>query len=377
MAATTNMNHNGITVETSEPLPSLGGVSGQRGGVIGEVSTLKSGTQYNAPFTVRGEKDLTLIDETSTLYYSVKFLLEKAGEPIEVVLVEKAESDQDTIKNIIGGVDPEDGQLLGIEAFKSCREKPTQIGVASFSGLSISNALAGVCDKIYAEGWVNAPDTNTVAALAFAEEHGAAHKKVWAVDVHGERWSHPIPPSIYGMAARLSVKPWETPNGSPLLLDDLARDVGYTVNDSSSESVELNKKGVSLAVADPNGGIMFLGNRTLSGDFGNIIGIENQLIREIVKSHRDTMKDNLDLDFFKGRIAQLNNWGKTLKADDALIDFIVYLHPTRNTVDRYNNGEWVLVIEWAGYRPNEHSIVELNQVNHIVETFVGEIVKGI
>tara|TARA_B100001059_G_scaffold236796_1_gene290456 strand:+ start:1262 stop:2395 length:1134 start_codon:yes stop_codon:yes gene_type:complete len=377
MAATTNMNHNGITVETSEPLPSLGGVGGQRGGVIGEVAAVKEGTQFNFPFTVRSEKDLTLIDETSTLYHSVKFLLEKAGVPIEVVVVEKAAKDADTIKNIIGGVDEIDGQLLGLEAFKACRDVPTNIGVASFCDVSLSNAVAGVCEKVYAEGWVNAPDTNTKQALDFGLQHGEAHKKVWSVDVRGERWDHPIPPAMYGMAARLSVKPWQTPNGSTLLLDDLARDVSYTVNDSGSEAVELNKKGVSLAVADPNGGIMFLGNRTLSGDFGNIIGIENQLIREIIKSHRDTMKYNLDLDFFKSRIAQLNNWGKTLKADDALIDFNVYLHPTRNTVDRYNNGEWVLVIDWAGYRPNEHSIVELNQVNHIVETFVGEIVKGI
>ena len=377
MAASTNMNHNGITVETSEPLPSLGSVSGQRGGVIGEVNSLKPGTQYNVPFTVRSDKDLTKIDETSVIYYAVKFLLEKAGVPLEIVLVAKGADAAATKVNIIGGQDSADGQLLGLEAFKACRDVPTQIGVASFSDIQISNALAGVCDKVYAEGWVNAPDTNTAAALTFATAHGDAHKKVWGVDVRGERWSHPIPPAMYGMAARLSVKPWQTPNGSPLLLDNLARDVGYTVNDSGSESVELNKKGVSLAVADPNGGIMFLGNRTLSGDFGNIIGIENQLIREIVKSHRDTMKYNLDLDFFKGRIAQLNNWGKTLKADDALIDFIVYLHPTRNTVDRYNNGEWVLVIEWAGYRPNEHSIIELNQVNHIVETFVGDIVKGI
>lgn len=376
MAKNTNIPHNGISIETSEPLPSLGGVDGQRGGIIGEVSSLKDGTQYDVPFTVYGDKDLVKIDETSVLYYGVKFLLEKAGGvPIEVVVVETGDDDAETIKNIIGGVDSADGQLLGVEAFKSCKSLPTQIAVASFSGLNISNALAGVCNKIHAEGWVNGPDSNTPDGITFAELHGDAHQKVWGVDIRGERWDHPIPPAVYGMAARLSVKPWETPNGAPLALDDLARDVGYAVNDEASEAVELNKRGLSVAVADPNGGIMFLGNHTLSGDFGNVVGIENQLIRELVKSYRDTMKYNLDPDFFKGRIAQLNNWGKTLKAQDAVIDFNVYLHPKRNTVDAYNKGEWVLVIDWAAYRPNHHNIIELNQNNRMVETYLEAITK--
>ena len=265
---------------------------------------------------------------------------------------------------------------MGISAIEACQEAPTNIAIPQYSSVAVANALATVCDNTYAEGWIDATDTNTVDAKTFAGELGEAHKRVWCVDVHGERWSHPIAPSVIGMAARCSVKPWKSPNGIPVKLDDIARRVGYKVNNKYSEAVDLNKVGVSLPIADPNGGLMFLGTRTASGDHGNVIGIENQLCRQLILSHRDTMSENLDEDFFRERVAQVNNWMKTIKADGALIDATVYLHPERNTVDRYNNGEWVLVVDWGAYRPNEHSIIELNQVNSIVETYVEQITQG-
>ena len=375
MAKTTTQVHNGITIETSEPLPSMGGVSGQRGGIIGEVNSLKDGTQYNVPFTLRSIKDLTKIDETSLIYWCARFLLEVAKVPLDVVLVEKGANEAATKKNIIGGIDSTDGQLLGLEAFASCKFKPTQIGVCSYSGVDIANALAGVCDKLYSEGWCNATDTNTSAALALGASLGDTHRKVWCVDVRGERWGHAIPPAIAGMASRLAVKPWETNNGFSLPLDDVAREIGYTINDSGSEGVELNKKGISCIVPDPDGGLMFLGTRTASGTYGNIVGIENQLIRKLIQSHRKTMKYNLDIDFFKARVAQVDNWLKSLKADNALIDANVYLHPERNNLENYKNGTWVLVIDWGAYRPNEHSIIELNQSDAIVTDFVAASIK--
>ncbi|MBD1559594.1 hypothetical protein HC752_21865 [Vibrio sp. S9_S30] len=372
---TTTLSHNGITVEPSEPLGSIGGVEGQYGGLIGTVNALKPNTQYSIPITLYGKSDLVKLDETSTLYHAARFVIETARVPVDVICVPKGSTADETEQNLIGGVDATDGQLLGLEAFNTCKTAPTNIGVVGKGTVGIGHALAGVVDKLKAEGWISGSDTNTEDAKAFGMLFGDAHKRVWAVDVSGERWNHVIPPAVYGMAARLSVKPWKTPSGQPLKLDDLARTVGYETNDPASEAVALNKVGVSLAVPDPEGGIMFLGHRTLSGAFGNIVGMENQLIRGIVRSHRQTMSENLDLDFFKGRIAQLNNWLSSLESDGAHMGARVYLHPERNNLERYKNGEWVLVIDWGAYRPNEHSIVELNQSDAIVKDFLGNALK--
>lgn len=379
MAATTTMIHNGITLETSEPLPSMGGVDGQLGALVGTAPNKDASVEYHEPTKLYSVTDLALLDTTEdpegTLYYNARYHLETSGTPLYVIVVPVGADDAETETNIVGGVDAS-GQLLGISAIDACQEAPTNIAIPQFSSIAIANALATICDNTYAEGWTDATDTNTVDAKAYAETLGDAHRRVWCVDVHGERWDHPIAPSVIGMAARCSVKPWKSPNGISVTLDDIARRVGYKVNNRYSEAVDLNKVGVSLPIADPNGGLMFLGARTASGDFGNKIGIENQLCRQLILSHRDTMSENLDEDFFRERVAQVNNWMKTIKADGALIDAEVYLHPERNTVDRYNNGEWVLVVDWGAYSPNEHSIIELNQVNSIVETYVEQITQG-
>ena len=384
MATITTQTHNGISLEVSEPLGPMGGVDNQLGGFIGTTKHKSENVSYGEPVKIRTLADLALIDTrekpAGVLYNSVKYFLEVAQVPCYVILCPEGENEAKTLENVIGGVSPE-GRLTGIHAFKACPEAPTNIAAPGFYSnektkeLAIANALAGVADQTYCEAWVDGPNTNTEAAKAFAARLGGDQKRVWCCDVNGERWDHAIPASVIGMAARCSVKPSQTPNGASTPLDDISRIVGYRVNDKNSEGVELNKAGVSVTIRDPNGGLMFLGTRTADGSFGNIIGIENQLCRELIKSHRDTMKYNLDFDFFKQRIAQLSNWLSSLQADGEIIGARCYLHETRNNLQRYKNGEWVLVIDWGAYRPNEHSIIELNQDDELLKVYVDDAIK--
>lgn len=380
MATSTTQNHNGITVEVSQPLSSLGGIDTQLAAMVGTAPNKSADIEFNEPVKLYTLTDLAKIDTTEdpqgSLYYNLRYHFEQGKTPVYVVVVPEGEDTAATVTNIVGGVAPATGQRTGLMALAGCKEAPTNICVPGFSNVSIVNQLASVCNELLAEGWTDAPDTNTEAAKTYAEGFGAEQSKVWCVDVHGERWDHAISPAAIGMAARCAVKPWNTPNGASVNLDDIARVVTYRVNDKGCEAVDLNKKGVSLPVPDPNGGLMFLGTRTLSGAFGNVVGVENQIIRAVVKSHRETMKYNLDMDFFEMRIAQISNWFATLRADGAVINGKVYLHPERNTLDRYKSGEWVLVIDWGAYRPNEHCIVELNQDDGIVQTFVETAIQG-
>lgn len=378
MAMTTTQNHNGISLEVSEPLGVMGGVDNQLGGLIGVAPNKDPSVAFGEPFKLYTPADLALIDTTDApsgvLYFSAKYFLEVAKVPCYVIIEQEGVDNEETKTNIVGGVSPS-GQLTGIAAFAACQEPPTNIAAPGFHGIEIANALAAIADQSYCEGWTDAPDTNTVAAKTYAELLGEVHKRVWCCDVSGERWEHAIPPSVVGMAARCSVKPSQTPNGAGTPLDDVARIVGYRVNDKNSEGVDLNKKGISVTIRDPNGGLMFLGTRTADGSFGNIIGVENQLCRELIKSHRDTMSYNLDFDFFKQRIAQLSNWLSSLQADGEIIGARCYLHDTRNNLQRYKNGEWVLVIDWGAYRPNEHSIIELNQSDEILQVYIDDAIK--
>ncbi|WP_114787495.1 hypothetical protein [Vibrio tetraodonis] len=378
MAKITTQTHNGISLEVSEPLGPMGGVDNQLGGFIGTTKHKSQDVDYGEPVKIRTLADLALIDTrekpAGVLYNSVKYFLEVAQVPCYVIMYEENANKATNLNNVIGGTSSA-GRLTGIHAFKACPEAPTNIAAPGFHSIEVAHALAGVANQTYCEAWVDGPNGTTEAAKTFAALLGDTHKRVWCCDVNGERWDHTIPPSVIGMAARCSVKPSQTPNGASTPLDDISRIVGYRVNDKNSEGVELNKAGVSVTIRDPNGGLMFLGTRTADGSFGNIIGIENQLCRELIKSHRDTMKYNLDFDFFKQRIAQLSNWLSSLQADGEIIGARCYLHETRNNLQRYKNGEWVLVIDWGAYRPNEHSIIELNQDDELLKVYVDDAIK--
>lgn len=359
--------HNGITLTTKKPLKPMAGVATQKPAIMFPEKTLQSGVQHNKPFTLYTTDDLVKLDPEGVGYANVRYFLETARLPIDVIVVPH---DVDAAKvkiALVGGTD-DSGQKFGIPAFELCNFAPTNVAVIGATGIEIANQLRSYCDDALSEGWTDCTNTNTQAAFDYADTLNI--EKVWCVDVNGERYSHAISPAVIGMAARCSVNPWETPNGIKTPLDFVARPVGYRVTGKTCEAVQLNKKGISVIVQDPEGGFMFLGTRTTSGAFGNIVGIENQLLRAIAKAHRETMSKNLNLEFFKMKVAQIDNWATKLVADDAVIGMRVYLHPERNNVASYENGEWVLVIEWGAYRPNEHSIVELNQDSEIVKNFV-------
>lgn len=360
--------HNGITVETSKPLTPMTVNSNQIGALLFPEQNKQEGVEYNEPFTLYSTDDLVKLDPDGMGYANARYFLETTRNKLDVVIVPFDADPAEQKKIIVGGIDPADGDKTGILAFEKCTFEPTNIAAIGSKGVEIVNQVSAFCDDTYCEGWTDAPDTTTQAAFDFGDSINS--ERVWCVDVRGERYAHPIAPAVYGMAARCMVNPWETPNGAKLPVDRVARPVGYRVTKANSEGVELNKKGISCAVRDPEGGFMFLGTRTSSGDFGNIVGAENMLLREIIKAHRQTMPKNLDMPFFKSKIAALDNWASTLTADGAVIGMRIYLHQTRNTASRYENGEWVLVIEWGAYRPNEHSIVELNQSSEIVANYV-------
>ena len=368
MTTESTQQHNGITVETSKPLDPMVVNANQIGALLFPEQNKQDGVEYNEPFTLYSTDDLIKLAPDGIGYANARYFLETTKNKLDVVIVP---FDADPVAQkaiIVGGIDPSDGDKTGILAFEKCAFSPTNIAVIGSKGIEIVNQVATFCDDSYCEGWVDGPDTTTKDAFDFGDTINS--ERVWCVDVRGERYAHPIAPAVYGMAARCKVDPWETPNGAVLPLDRVARPVGYRVTKKNCEGVELNKKGISCAVRDPEGGFMFLGTRTSSGDFGNVVGAENMLLREIIKAHRQTMSANLDMPFFKSKIAALDNWASTLTADGAVIGMRVYLHQQRNTTSRYENGEWVLVIEWGAYRPNEHSIVELNQSSEIVSNYV-------
>ncbi|UTZ44842.1 hypothetical protein [Vibrio campbellii] len=108
MATTTTQNHNGISLEVSEPLGVMGGVDNQLGGLIGIAPNKDPSVAYGEPIKLYTPADLALIDTTETpsgvLYFSAKYFLEVAKVPCYVIIEQEGADDDATKAKIVGGV---------------------------------------------------------------------------------------------------------------------------------------------------------------------------------------------------------------------------------------------------------------------------------
>jgi hypothetical protein len=44
-----------------------------------------------------------------------------------------------------------------------------------------------------------------------------------------------------------------------------------------------------------------------------------------------------------------------------------------NSVEKYKNGTWFIVIEYGRYAPNEHMVYQLNASDAIIEQFLEDV----
>ncbi|MNN89514.1 hypothetical protein D3C81_2073410 [compost metagenome] len=51
----------------------------------------------------------------------------------------------------------------------------------------------------------------------------------------------------------------------------------------------------------------------------------------------------------------------------------MYLHPELNSVEKYKNGTWYVVIDYGRYAPNEHMVYQLNARDEIIEQFLEDV----
>lgn len=372
---------NGMTIEKSRPPAPMGGIGGQRGFIVGTAINKVLSVAFNEPITLYSTDDLVLLDTTGeqlgTLYQAAKYALEVAKVPVEVVVVEHSDTPETLKSNIIGKIDAQTGQRTGLKAVTMCKIAPTVISAPGFSNdLAVINAMVIEAESIYALVVADGPDTNPTDAQDLSETLGPTHERVVVCDVSGEVYSTAaeanvsVAPSVWGLASMLSVEPWKSPGNSSLLVVDVARTVSYRITSDSTEANDLNKYGICCPCRTTMGGFTFIGNRTVTGRFISHVGLENAIARKLEAAQQPSMAENMDADFFKMEVERLNNWLKSLKADGCLIDANVYLHSTRNNVESYRSGTWVLCIDYGPYSPNEHTIICLSEVNQIVETFV-------
>ena len=179
--------------------------------------------------------------------------------------------------------------------------------------------------------------------------------------------------SSLAIAALAKVKQWESPGNQVTFAEDVSRVVEYNILDTSTEGDLLNRYGVSYYARTILGGFSLLGNRSITGKFISYVGLEDAISRKLVKAGQKAMAKNLTKSFMDQEVKRINDWLQTLVADETIPGGSVYLHPELNSVEKYKNGTWFIVIDYGRYAPNEHMVYQLNARDEIIEQFLEDV----
>ncbi|MCW6036829.1 hypothetical protein K4A83_11225 [Spirulina subsalsa FACHB-351] len=383
-----NFEHNGISIETKRP-PEPMGPLGEN--VVGLVVTAPDRDTdriaLNVPFRIANQGDAQLLDSTGdelgTGWHAVSELLKKAGVPVYVIVVEEGATDEETKANVIGGIDPESGQPKGIASLAGCREAPTIIAAPGFSHeLAVAQELATMARRLMCRVVLDCDDVSIDDAIEYSESlggEGTGFRRCYLAYQMAEIYSRAargnifVAPSVHAVGALAAVKPWESPGNQGVLIQGVSRHVDYNILDKSTNGDLLNRWGISYYARTSMGGFSLIGNRGVTGEFISHVGLEDAICRKLVSASQRAMAKNLTKSFMEQEVRKVDAFIQDQVAAEIIPGGRVYLHPTLNTVERYKNGSWYIVIEYGRYSPNEHMIFHVNAVDSIVEEFLQEV----
>lgn len=292
-----------------------------------------------------------------------------------------------TIAKIVGGIDPLTGRRTGIEALAAdIPETLTDIAAPGFNHKAVHDALAKMAKRLFVSPALEGPSTTDEAVIALSQSLGTVgtgYGDAVLVDPFVKVWSNAAKGYVYmsGVAHYLScvarVDVHEAPGKGRMnvYIDGTQRTIDYNLLDKTSAGDRLNSYGVTYFGRTSVGGFSLLGNRTLDGRFINLVRLELAIIRKLIATTEPGMAQLLSKEFMQSKVQSLQNWLDGEAAAGKLIGAKVYLHPTLNTVENYRNGEWHIVIGYAGYSPNEHMVYHLREDVGIVETFLNGVLQ--
>ncbi|WP_051560185.1 phage tail sheath protein [Marinobacterium jannaschii] len=381
---------NGISIITSEPPPPMGPPGEDVICIVGVAPDKDASVQYQNPVRISNQGHWPLIDsvgdERGSLIQPIMKTHQKTAVTIYTIVVPEGADAAETLANVVGGIDPGTKKKEGIAAMVECLERPTIIAAPGFSHeKAVIDALAAMGDKLRARVVVDGPSTTTDAAIALSAQlggEGTGHERVYMVDPAVSVYSRAakgdvlVPGSAVAIGALAAVKQWESPGNQGVLISGTDRTIEYNILDSTSEANLLNKNGIAAICHTSMGGWSLIGNRTVTGKFISFVGLEDEICRKLEGSSQRAMADNLTKTFMDQEVRKLNNFLQDLVRAEVIPGGEVYLHPTLNTVSRYKNGSWYIVLDYGRYSPNEHMIFHVNAVDRIVETFIEGVLNG-
>ncbi|WP_353270567.1 phage tail sheath C-terminal domain-containing protein [Wolbachia endosymbiont (group A) of Hedychridium roseum] len=344
--------------------------------VIGVIGTAPDadGQKFplNKPILIAGSlKEAAKLGQSGTLPSAINAIFSQIGATVVVIRVE--EKVEETLSNVIGGVNEETGEYQGIQAFLSSESivhiAPRILIAPQFTHQlpedgknPVVAALIPIAEKLRSIIVADGPNTNDEESIKWRKSVGSS--RVYVVDpwvkVLIEGKEEILPPSSFvaGLIAKVDSEQgfWHSPSNKKINgIVGTSRPIDFTLGNTNCRANHLNENEVTTIIHQ--NGYRLWGNRTCSNDskwaFLSVRRTADLINDSLLRAHLWAVDRNITKTYIDDVIEGVNSYLANLKAQGAIISGKCYATPELNTPANIASGKVYFDFEFTPPYPAE------------------------
>ena len=293
------------------------------------------------------------------------------------------------IGQIIGGIDVETGQYLGIQAFLAAESEvhvtPRILIAPEYSHHpAVANELISVAERLRAVVIADGPNVNDGEAIDYRQMFGSS--RLFLVDPWVRIWDsqdnveviRPASARVAGLIAKSDSERgfWWSPSNREIRgLMGTARSVDFALGDLNARANFLNENEVATIIQ--KNGFRLWGNRSCSADpkwaFLSVRRTADMINESLLRAHMWAVDRNITKTYLEDVLEGVNAYLRHLRTVGAIINGQAWADPELNTPDQIAQGKVYIDFDFTPPYPAEHITFR----SHLVNDYLVEILPDV
>lgn len=361
--------------------------------VIGLVGTAPDADSslfpLNTPVLIIGNRtEAAKLGLTGTLPEAVNAIFDQIGALIVVVRVAEGVDSDETTTNIIGGVDSETGQYLGLQAFlsaESVTHVTPRILIAPHythdrpeeNANPVVTAMIPIAERLRGVIVADGPNTTDQDAITWRSDWGSSRVFIvdpWVKSYNDVEKSVPASPYVAGLIAKIDNEQgfWWSPSNQVINgIVGTVRPVDFALGDPNTRANFLNENEVATIIRQD--GYRLWGNRTCSSDqkwaFLSVRRTADLIHDSLLRAHLWAVDRNINRTYLDDVKESVNAYLAHLKAIGAVLGGECYPDPDLNTPANIAQGKVYFDFDFTPPYPAER----ISFRSHLINDYIKEL----
>ncbi|ELY4216268.1 phage tail sheath protein [Cronobacter turicensis] len=366
--------------------------------IIGMVCTASDADAATFPLNVpvlitNVQSAIAKAGKKGTLAAALQAIADQAKPVTVVVRVAEGTGDSEealaqTVSNIIGGTD-ENGQLTGMKALLTAEAvtgvKPRILGVPGFDTLEVAVALASICQKLRAFGYVSAWGCKTISdVIAYRKNFGQRELLLMWPDFIAWNTTTSASDTAFATARALGLRAridqetgWHKTLSNVAVngVTGISASVFWDLQEPGTDADLLNQAGVTTLIRKD--GFRFWGNRCCSDDplflFENYTRTAQVLADTIAEAHMWAMDKPVTPTLIRDIVDGINAKFRELKTAGYIVDAQCWVDESANDKETLKAGKLLIDYDYTPVPPLEN----LTLRQRITDKYLANLVSSV